>query len=115
MTSQSTLPRFAALDAADQWLVRKLQEIAFGRLTFTVTAGHAQPAAGYRLARTRKLAGYRHDARPQAGHADFVLKDEHVALLTHLRTLADGTVVSVKIVHGLPTTTLDVEESHQAA
>ena len=112
----SQLPRYASLPAADQWLVRHFQHIAFGRLTFTVRGGQAHPGSGYRIARTHKLdGGADNGPRPQLARMDFVLCDAHVALLAHLRTLADGSVVTVKVVHGLPTTTLDVEESHQAA
>lgn len=113
-----TVPtRYAALPAADQWLVRQCQTICFGRVTFTVESGVAHPASGYRVVRTHKLraAGSEIGLMPRVLRADFVLRDEQLVLLANLRGLPDGTRVTVKVANGLPTAAIDVEEDHRAA
>lgn len=111
----NTSTQFAALSAPDQWLVRQLQNIAFGRLTFSVRRGAAHPSDGFSIARTRKLLGDESKPRPQTTREDFALRAEQAALLEHVRALPDGTRVTVKIAMGLPTTSIDIEEDHRAA
>jgi CMP-2-keto-3-deoxyoctulosonic acid synthetase len=43
------------------------------------------------------------------------LRHEHVALLEQLKKLPDGARVRVKITHGLPGSSIDLLEDHQAA
>ncbi len=109
--------RYAALPAADQWLIRQFQHIGFGRITFTVHSGSAHPASGYRVVRTVKLRAGGEDARPMPNvlRSDFILRDEQIVLLANLRHLPDGTVVTAKVAVGLPTAAIEVEEEHQAA
>lgn len=112
----SSLTRYSTLSAVDQWLLRQCQHVAFGRLTVTVRGGHVHPASGFKIARTQKVAADADNGpRPQLGRADFVLRQEHLDLLRHLRTLPNGTVVTIKVVLGLPASTVDVEEVHNAA
>lgn len=107
--------QFAALPADDQWLIRQLQEIGFGRLSFSTRAGSANPASGFHIAHTRKLNGVENIKRPECALVDFELRDEHLALLRHIKSLPDGTTISVKVALGLPTSTIDIEEEHRAA
>lgn len=107
--------RFAELPASDQWLIRQMQAIAYGRLSFSIQSGFPNPKAGYRVVRTQKLSGGSGGPRPEAASDDFALRDEHIALIRHLRTLADDTLVTLKVVHGLPSSSIDLEEEHRAA
>ena len=109
--------RYAALSAADQWLIRQFQQIGFGRVSFTVISGSAHPPSGHRVVRTVKLRAGGEDARPMPHllRADFVLRDEQLVLLANLRAMPDGTRVTVKVAVGLPTNAFEVEEDHQAA
>lgn len=109
--------RYAALAAADQWLIRQFQQIGFGRISFVVEGGAAHPASGYRVVRTHKLraAGSEIGLMPRVLRADFVLRDEQLVLLANLRAFPDGSRVTVKVANGLPTAAIDVEEDHIAA
>ena len=107
--------RFAALAAADQWLIRQLQCIGFGRITFAVCRGSAAPSAGFRIARTQKLLAPASTVRSASAQSDFALCKEQVALLRHLRGLPDGSRVSLKVALGLPASSIDIEEEHLAA
>jgi len=111
-----TVPlRFAALAASDQWLIRQLQNIGFGRITFSICKGAAAPNLGFRIARTQKLLNPESASRPGSTQVDFALRKEHAALLTHLRGLPDDSCVTVKVALGLPTSSIDIEEEHRAA
>lgn len=109
--------RYAALSAPDQWLIRSLQQIGFGRISFTVLGGSAYPPSGHRVVRTVKLRAGGEDVRPmpQLLRADFILRDEQLVLLENLRAIPDGTRVTVKVAVGLPTNAIEVEEDHRAA
>lgn len=111
----SVISQFAALSANDQWMIRQLQAVGFGRLTFSVRSGCANPDYGFRTVHTRKLLGGDSARRPKLSLADFDLRAEHVALLSHIKSLPDGTTVTVKVALGLPTSTIDIEEEHCAA
>src|SRR5690606_10933447 len=102
--------RYAALSAPDQWLVRQMQQLGFGRISFTVQGGCAHPSAGYRVFRTVKLRAGGEDVRPmpQVLRADFVLRNEQLVLLENLRVIPDGTHVTVKVAVGLPTNAFEV-------
>ena len=63
--------RFSRLQPADQWLIRHMQELAFGRLTIRVLAGAADREGGCRIIRTQKLLGGNSGPRPQAQQSDF--------------------------------------------
>ena len=109
--------RYAALSAPDQWLVRQLQQIGFGRISFTVRSGSAHPMTGYRVVRTVKLRAGGADVRPMPSvlRADLMLRAEQLVLLENLRVISDGTRVTVKVAVGLPTNAIEDEDEHRAA
>ncbi|HEV7299579.1 MAG TPA: hypothetical protein VGN72_09465 [Tepidisphaeraceae bacterium] len=109
--------KYSSLSAPDQWWIRQLQQLGFGRISFIVQGGSAHPAAGYRVVRTVKLRAGGEDVRPmpQVLRADFILRNEQLVLLENLRVIPDGTRVTVKVAVGLPTNAFEVEQEHQAA
>jgi len=54
-----------------------------------------------RVVRRVKLGGH-NTARPQAGAADFALKQEWVEFFNHLDACENGTVLVIEVAHGLP-------------
>lgn len=103
------------LSEPKQWLIEQCQQINFGSITFLVRGGEPDLSRPHHITRTRKLAGGHNGPRPEVGRADFELKREHTAVLAHLQQLPDGTCVKVKLTHGLPGASIDIEEDHQAA
>jgi hypothetical protein len=84
------------LSGPQQWLIKQCQRVNFGRVTFRVRSREADLGHPRRTLRTVKLTGGENGPRPEAGSADFELRSEHVALLSHLARLSDG----VRVVKG---------------
>lgn len=105
----------AELSAPNQWLVERCQRINFGSITFHVRGGEPDRGRPHSRVRTLKIAGGVNGLRPEAASDDFDLRREHIALFEQLKELPDGTRVRVKIAHGLPATTIDLLEDHEAA
>src|SRR3954471_12266887 len=103
------------LSRPKQWLLERFQYTNFGSLTFYVCGGEPDLAQPHHISRTVKLTGGANGPRPELGNADFALRQEHLALLAQLARLADGTRVRVRLAHGLPGASIDIEEDHQAA
>jgi len=103
------------LSRPKRWLIERCQQINFGSITLYVCGGEPDLDRPHRTTRTLKLAGGVKGPRPELGRLDFELRREHIALLAHLEALPDGTRVKVKIAHGLPGASIDIEEDHQAA
>lgn len=103
------------LSRAKRWLIERCQDINFGSLTFYVHSGEPDAGRPHHITRTLKLVGGDNGPRAEAGIADFELRREHLSLLERLSTLPDSTCVKVKLAHGLPGASIDIEEDHQAA
>jgi hypothetical protein len=99
-----------SLSSSDRWLIEKCQEVNFGRVEFEVSGGAADPPRPHRLVRTLRLLGGVNGPRPEASRPIVQLGGAHAALLQSLRGLADGSRVVVRVMHGLPTSAIDVEE-----
>jgi len=98
-----------------RWLIERCQHINFGSVTFHVRGGEPDLGRPHHVTRTLKLAGGVNGPRPEVANDDFELRREHIALLVQLETFPDGTCVKVKLAHGLPGASIDIEEDHQAA
>lgn len=107
--------RFRNLTPKRQALMRLIQCVGFGSITFQVWGGEPELSRPHHTTHTRRLVGGHNGPQPEANCADFELKREHVALLSQLELLPDGTRVKVKLAHGLPGPSIDIEEDHQAA
>ena len=107
--------RYRDLTPKRQALMRLIQRVGFGSITFQVWGGDPDLSRPHHITHTRKLTGGHNGPRPEVGRADFELKREHVALLAQLEELPDGTCVKGKLTHGLPGASIDIEEDHQAA
>jgi hypothetical protein len=98
-----------------QWLLERCQDINHGSITFWTRGGEPDLAHPHRTVRTLKLAPEANRPRSEAAIADFVLRTEHLILLAQIERLPDGTCVKVKVAHGLPGASIDIEEEHKAA
>jgi hypothetical protein len=105
--------RFRHISETYARLIRLMQDVQFGRITFRVRAGCPDPDRPYRTVRTVKLAGGENSPRPAAGSVDFTLRKEHAALLATLDHLDDGACVTIEVKHGLPFI-LEIEQDHQS-
>ena len=94
--------RFSQISPSRRALIRCLQRIGFGRITFQTRAGEPDPAHRCRTVRTVKLAGNPSDAPSASSLPDFALRREHVALLATLSHVPDGACVTIEVKHGLP-------------
>jgi hypothetical protein len=99
-----------SLTSSDRWLIEQCQEVNFGRVEFEISGGAADPARPHRLVRTLRLLGGVNGPRPETSRPIVQLGGAHAALLQSIRGLADGARVTVKVMHGLPTSSIDVEE-----
>jgi hypothetical protein len=83
-------------------LLRVLQELNFGRLEgLLVRAGDPVFDPGPRVVREVKFAG-ENGARPEAELPDFALKAQHRDLFRLLDQMGDGTIATLRVLHGLP-------------
>lgn len=111
----SSNPHKRQLSNPQQWLIERCQYINFGSLTFSVRGGEPDLAQPYHVSRTIKLIGGDNGSRPEMASTDFEIRREHSTLLAQLGRLPDGTCVRIKIAHGLPGASIDIEEDHRAA
>ena len=103
------------LSRPKQWLIEQCQRINFGRLTFAVRGGEPDLRQSYRAIRTVRTDAAENGSRRELARSNFELRKEQIALLMQLAGLPDGTRVTVKLIHGLPGSTIDIEEEHKAA
>ena len=106
--------RFRDLSEPCRRLLRLMQDVNFGRITFRVRQGERAPTGRWRTLRTVKLAGGENGPRPEVASDDFELRKEHVALFEQLARVRDGACVTIEVKHGLPFI-IEIEQDHQAA
>ena len=106
--------RFGQLFEPGKRLLRAMQTMNFGRLTFRVRRGAPDFQRLWRTRRMVKLASGINRPRSEAALPDFELCREQTALLSTLRHVPDGTRVTVDVRHGLPFT-VEIDQPHQAA
>jgi len=94
-------------------LIRLLQRVNFGRVTFFVRAGQPDFTKPVRTVRTVKTAGGENGPRPEAESADYEIRKEVTTLIDQAAKAADGARLTVQIKHGLPFL-IEVEEEHTA-
>ena len=105
--------RFSNLCEPYQRLLRLMQTLNFGRITFLVRACAPDFTRTVRTVRTVKLPAGDNGPRPEAGSADFELRKEVISLRDQVAKAADGARVTVEVKHGLPFL-IEIEEEHQA-
>jgi hypothetical protein len=90
------------LSPARRRLVELFQSLHFGRIEGLVVRG-GEPILDppTRIFRERKFAG-ESGPRPKGRLADFVLSEQHLALLCWLDEIRDGVVAKVVVKDGLP-------------
>ena len=93
---------FASLAPDRRRLLKRMQQINFGRIEVLVIRG-GQPvlAPSPRIVREIKFGG-ENGPRPEAAIADFALKAQVVELFRYFDELGDGVVEFIEIKHGLP-------------
>ena len=98
----------------EQWkrLVRKMQDLNFGRIMFLVRSGEPDFAQLVLTVKTVKLAGRENGPRPEATIADFELRKEVISLRGHLAKVPDGARATVEVKFGLPFL-MEVQEEEQ--
>lgn len=89
-------------------LIRLMQAVGFGSIEFPISQGGPDSSRPWRVIRTVKLGVTPERRTWPAGN--FVLRHEHESLIEALSGLADGQIVRVKIVNGLPSATMEIEE-----
>ncbi|MFB3892015.1 MAG: hypothetical protein ACE15C_08325 [Phycisphaerae bacterium] len=94
-------------------LVKMMQALNFGRITFTVRGGAPDFTQEVRTVRTVRLPAGDNGPRPEAGSADFELRKEVIAFLEQAAQAADGARVAVQVKYGLPFQ-VEIEELHTA-
>ncbi|HUT61011.1 MAG TPA: hypothetical protein VNA25_24450 [Phycisphaerae bacterium] len=90
-----------------------MQDLNFGRITFSVRSGQPDFTRPFRTVRTVKPAGNGNGPRPEAHSADFEVRKEVVALIEQVAKAADGAQVTVEVKYGLPFL-IEIAEEHQA-
>lgn len=106
---------FRGLSAPQRRLLRTMQDIGHGRIAFRIEGGQPDYRETWRVVRTVRLAGGDNTSRPELRVPDFELRKEHVTLLSQLSCLPDGTRVIVKVMHGLPGASIDIEQDYLMA
>lgn len=106
--------RLRNLPEPRQRLLRLMQDVNFGRITFRVRSGEPDLARPWRTRRTVKLPNGENGPRPEADLADFELCQAQTALLDALGHVRDGAWVTVEVRHGVPFL-VEIEQDHQAA
>ena len=94
-------------------IVVVMQDLNFGRVTFSVRSGQPDFTRPFRTVRTVKPAGNGNGPRPEAHSADFEVRKEVTSLIEQVARAPDGTQVTVEVKHGLPFL-IEVEEEHKA-
>ncbi len=105
--------RFLSLSDSRQRLLRLMQALNFGRITFLVRSGAPDFTQKVRTVRTIKLPAGDNGPRPEAGSADFELRKEVISLRDQVAKAADGARVTIEVKYGLPFL-IEIEEEHQA-
>lgn len=113
MIAAANADRFRCLSDPGQRLLRVMQAVNFGRVTFLVRAGAPDPIHKIRTVRTIKLLAGDNGPRPEAGSADFELRKEVISLRDQMATATDGARVTIEVKYGLPFL-IEIEEEHQA-
>ena len=103
----------AALPEGDRRLTRLMQQVTFGRITFSVRSGAPDFTRSFRVVRAVKCTGGENGPRPEAASADFGLRKEVTTLHEQVAKAADGAQVTVEVKHGLPFL-IEIAEEHQA-
>jgi hypothetical protein len=94
-------------------IVVVMQDLNFGRITFSVRSGQPDFTRPFRTVRTVKPAGGENGPRPEAHSADFEVRKEVTSLIEQVAKAADGAQVTVEVKYGLPFL-IEVEEEHKA-
>jgi len=94
-------------------IVVVMQDLNFGRVTFSVRSGQPDFTRPFRTVRTVKPAGGENGPRPEAHSADFEVRKEVTSLIEQVARAADGAQVTVEVKYGLPFL-IEVEEEHKA-
>lgn len=91
-----------SLSEQQQQLVVLMQAISFGRIEqLKVWSGEPLLDPPPRVVREIKLGGV-NGPRPELAHENFLLKDQVVELLEHLRDLGHAEIEVLEVKHGLP-------------
>lgn len=114
MTASYANEWFRGLSEARRRLLRLMQNVGFGRITFEIIGREPDIMRPWRTRRTVKLSGGEIGPRPGADSADFELRKEHVALFDQLAGLRDGACVTIEVKYGLPFI-IEIEQEQQAA
>ncbi len=114
MVAEHPSSRLRELAEPRQRLLRLMQEINFGRITFPVRAGEPDLDRPWRSRRTVKLSGGANGPRSETTLADFELCQAQTTLLDALSRVGDGDYVTVEVRHGLPLL-VEIEKDHVAA
>lgn len=114
MIAEHPSSRLRELAEPRQRLLRLMQDINFGRITFQVRAGEPDLNQPWRTRRTLKLPSGRNGPRSEMGLADFELCQAQAALLDAVSHVENGECVTVEVRHGLPFL-VEIEKDHVAA
>jgi hypothetical protein len=114
MIAEHPSTRLRELAEPRQRLLRLMQDINFGRITFQVRSGEPDLNQPWRTRRTLKLPSGHNGPRSEAGSADFELCQAQTALLDALGRANDGENVTVEVRHGLPFL-VEIERDHLTA
>ena len=107
MTNHTTK---VALTPARRHLIEIMQELNHGRIEgLAIRNGDPVITPQLRIVRTVKLSG-ENGPRPEVSLEDFVLKGKVRDLFEAFDSLKDGTILVLKVQHGLPIT-YEVEEA----
>jgi len=94
-------------------IVVVMQDLNFGRITFSVRSGQPDFTRPFRTVRTVKPAGSENGPRPEAHSTDFEVRKEVTSLIEQVAKAADGAQVTVEVKYGLPFL-IEIAEDHQA-
>lgn len=94
-------------------LVRMMQDLNFGRITFFVWSGEPDFARKVHSVQTIKLPAGDNSPRPESSSKDFELRKEVISLRDQLAKTVDGCRAAVEVKYGLPFT-VEIEQEHLA-
>jgi len=94
-------------------IVAVMQDLNFGRITFSVRSGQPDFTRPFRTVRTVKPAGNGNGPRPEAHSADFEVRKEVSTLIEQVAKAPDGAQVTVEVKYGLPFI-IEIEVEHTA-
>ena len=97
-----TIARKESLTAEKKRFIELMQYVNFGRVIgLIITRGKPAFDPPPRLVREIKFGG-ENGPRPEMNSSDFTMKAQVIELFEHFNLLADGTVVTIEVKHGLP-------------